>query len=44
MLRMAHPAEDIAAKRIIELAHSLIAIPSVTNQEDEIADWTPPSC
>ncbi len=37
---MAHPAEGIAAKRVVELAQSLIAIPSITNQEQDIADWT----
>ncbi len=36
---MQHPANHLETTRLAELAQTLVAIPSVTNQEHEIADW-----
>lgn len=36
---MPDPASNLKTARLVELAHTLVAIPSVTNQEHEIADW-----
>jgi len=36
---MQHPADSLKAARLVELAQTLVAIPSVTNEEHEIADW-----
>ncbi len=36
---MAHPADLIRQERIVELAKTLIAIPSVTGEEHALADW-----
>jgi acetylornithine deacetylase len=33
-------ADSIKLTRLVELAQTLVAIPSITNQEHEIADWT----
>jgi acetylornithine deacetylase/succinyl-diaminopimelate desuccinylase-like protein len=35
-----HPADHLPAGRITELAQTLVSIPSVTNQEQQFADWT----
>lgn len=32
-------ADSIKPTRLVELAQTLVAIPSITNQEHEIADW-----
>jgi succinyl-diaminopimelate desuccinylase len=37
---MATAADDSTARRVVELTETLIAMPSITNQEQEIADWT----
>jgi acetylornithine deacetylase/succinyl-diaminopimelate desuccinylase-like protein len=34
-----HPLDHLKKERIVELARTLVSIPSVTNQEQEIADW-----
>jgi succinyl-diaminopimelate desuccinylase len=34
-----NPADHLDTTRLAELAQTLVAIPSVTNQEHEIADW-----
>ncbi len=36
---MTHPLDCVTKERIVELARTLVSIPSVTNQEQEIADW-----
>ena len=36
---MQNPANTVELARLVELAETLIAIPSVTNQEHDIADW-----
>ncbi len=37
---MKDPVNSLKVARIVELAQTLVAIPSVTNQEHDIADWT----
>jgi acetylornithine deacetylase/succinyl-diaminopimelate desuccinylase-like protein len=34
-----NPANNVKLTRLVELAQTLVAIPSVTNQEHEISDW-----
>ena len=36
---MLDPAGQISAARVAELARTLVTIPSVTNHEQQIADW-----
>jgi acetylornithine deacetylase/succinyl-diaminopimelate desuccinylase-like protein len=36
---MGHPTDKLKISRLVELARTLVAIPSVTNHEHEIADW-----
>jgi acetylornithine deacetylase/succinyl-diaminopimelate desuccinylase-like protein len=36
---MADPLRGVTEERLVELASTLVSIPSVTNQEEEIADW-----
>ena len=37
--RMSHPIELIDEARLLELTETLVSIPSVTNNENEISDW-----
>ena len=36
---MENPLNSISEERLVELASTLVSIPSITNQEEEIADW-----
>ncbi len=37
---MSGPVNSVGLERLVELTETLVAIPSITNQEHEIADWT----
>jgi acetylornithine deacetylase/succinyl-diaminopimelate desuccinylase-like protein len=37
---MSNPLNSIRLERLVELTETLVAIPSITNQEHAIADWT----
>ena len=36
---MENPLNSVTEERLVELVSTLVSIPSVTNQEEEIADW-----
>ena len=37
---MSNPLTSIRQERVVEFVETLVAIPSITNQEHAIADWT----